>query len=72
MKLTIDIRDDDMGAIASVIERANQSEANSHGPLDVEALAQMLLEDVALVARRPGPWEGKNMRVVLTAHGYEV
>lgn len=42
-----------------------------HGLLDLPKLAAMLLEDAALVQRRPGSWEGSNMARVLAAHGYE-
>jgi hypothetical protein len=38
--------------------------------LTLESLAALLLEDVALVVRRPGCWEAANMQGVLISHGY--
>jgi len=38
--------------------------------LDLPRLAAMLLEDVALMVRRPGSWEGSNMAQVMASHGY--
>lgn len=45
---------------------------STHGPLTVEKLATLLLEDVALTMRRPGWWEGANMATVLGSRGYVV
>jgi hypothetical protein len=70
MKLRIEISDENAALIAALLELMNQSAFNSHGPLDLKLLAQMLLEDVALAARRPGSWEGANMLQVLRSHGY--
>lgn len=70
MKLRIEVRDEDATLIRELLELVNASEFNSHGRLDLRRLAEMLLEDVALAARRPGSWEGANMRQVLLAHGY--
>jgi hypothetical protein len=44
----------------------------THGPLTVTKLAEMLLEDVAMIATRPGCWEASNMAQVLSSHGYRV
>ncbi len=43
---------------------------NSHGKLTLNKLAEMLLEDAAMVISRPGSWEGSNMADVLRSHGY--
>ncbi len=70
MKLQIEIADEDAALIEEFLARNQASEGNSHGPLDIKRLAEMLLEDVALAERRPGSWEGANMTAALQAHGY--
>ena len=72
MKIVVEISDADAKHIKRAIELANSSDANTHGTLDFETLARMLLEDVALAVRRPGSWEGANMAQVLASHGYEL
>lgn len=72
MKLTVEITDEDAKLIKTFLVGTKKGEANSHGPLDMKALAWMLLEDVALAVRRPGSWEGANMRQVLASHGYHL
>ena len=71
MKIQIEIRDADAELIAEFLAANQQNEACSHGPLTTERLAEMLLEDVALVVRRPGSREGANMGRLLEAHGYQ-
>jgi hypothetical protein len=71
MKIVVEISDQDADDISRLIELANNSEFNTHGKLSFEALARMLLEDAALVTRRPGCWEASNMAQVLASHGYE-
>lgn len=39
--------------------------------LTVEALVEMLLDDVSLVVRRLGCWEAAAMDGLLTSHGYQ-
>lgn len=72
MKLEIEIGDDDVLLINRFLEIANQSDHNTHGKLDFKLLAEMLMEDVGLVVRRPGSWEGTTMGQLLTSHGYEI
>jgi hypothetical protein len=72
VKLTIEIRDEDAALVHQLCELTKDTTFNSHGPLTLESLAGMLLEDVALAVRRPGSWEGANMRQVLRSHGYSV
>jgi hypothetical protein len=69
-KFTVDVSEDDLKLIERGLQRMNRSDGNSHGPLDVQRLAGMLMEDVALAVRRPGSWEGSNRSQVLTSHGY--
>lgn len=38
--------------------------------LTIESLAAMLLDDVALLMRRPGCWEAAAMDGLLSSHGY--
>lgn len=44
----------------------------SHGPLTIDSLVAMLVEDAALMVSRPGSWEGANMASVFASHGYDV
>lgn len=71
MKIEIEISDQDAALIEEFMDANQSSVFNSHGPLDMIVLAEMLLEDVALAVRRPGSWEGSNMIQVLTSHGYK-
>jgi hypothetical protein len=71
VKLKIEISDDDAMHIGKLIERTQlYGGSNSHGPLTMRLLAEMLMQDVALAVRRPGSWEGANMAHVLESHGY--
>lgn len=70
MKIAIEISDDDAALVREFVKAFAQQTESTHGPLTIEKLAAMLLEDVALAERRPGSWEGANMLNVLTSHGY--
>ncbi len=70
MKLTIEIPDDQAELIQQFLQ-ATDNDTGLNGPLAMPKLAAMLLEDVALVMRRPGSWEGANMLQVVSAHGYD-
>ncbi len=72
MKVEIEIPDRNVELIERFMDNNQTDEDNSHGPLDMIVLAEMLMEDVALAVRRPGSWEGENMIQVLTSHGYTV
>ena len=72
MKISIEIPDKDAALIEGALRVTHDGNFNSHGPLDLERLAAMLLEDVALAVRRPGSWEGANMLTVLNSHGYRL
>ena len=39
-------------------------------PLTPEELTDVLKDDVVLAVKRPGSWEGANMRTVLQSHGF--
>lgn len=58
--------------IAAFVALNGEGETNTHGPLTLETLVAMLLEDVALATRRPGSWEGSHMGCLLGAHGYRL
>jgi hypothetical protein len=46
---------------------------STHGPMTIERLAEMLLDDVAAAVRDGGnTWQGCHMALVLREHGYEV
>ena len=72
MKITLTIPDADADLIRQFIAATQEVTASSHGPLDMQKLTAMLLEDVALMVRRPGSWEGSNMAQVMSSHGYEL
>lgn len=65
MKIRIEIDDADAALLEAVLVQTQDGNANSHGPLNLKRLAEMLLEDVALAVRRPGSREGANMRQLL-------
>jgi hypothetical protein len=71
MKIEIEIPDKQFAMIEEFMESNRTDEFNSHGPLDLFVLVEMLLEDVAMTVSRPGSWEGSNMIQVLTSHGYK-
>jgi hypothetical protein len=70
LKIAVEISDDNAALVAEFLKLYGQRAESSHGPLTIERLAAMLLEDVALAVRRPGSWEGANMGTVLASHGY--
>jgi hypothetical protein len=72
MKIEIEVRDRDYVLIEKFMDNNQSEEDNSHGPLDLFVLVELLLDDVVLAMRRPGSWEGENMIQVLTSHGYTV
>ena len=71
MKVTVTISDADAELIRQFIAATRDVTASTHGPLDMPKLAALLLEDVALMVRRPGSWEGDNMAQVMSSHGYD-
>lgn len=72
MKIEIEVPDQQFALIEEFMDANQSGEFNSHGPLDLFVLIDMLLEDVAMTVSRPGSWEGSNMIQVLTSHGYTV
>ena len=71
MKIEIEIPDKQFAEIEEFMENNQIGEFNSHGPLDLFVLIEMLLQDVAMTVSRPGCWEAVNMRDLLTSHGYK-
>jgi hypothetical protein len=71
-QLTLKLGERDRATLEKLVEVLGRAPADncSHGPLDLERLVHMLLEDVALAVHRPGSWEGANMLTVLASHGY--
>jgi hypothetical protein len=70
MKLTIEISNETADQIKQhLIDHPPPNAFNSHGPLTLKSLAEMLMEDIGLSITRPGSWEGANMHTVLRAHG---
>ncbi|MDB5973305.1 MAG: hypothetical protein JWR07_65 [Nevskia sp.] len=72
MQIMVDISDEDVKLIQQLLDSFAVDEFNTHGKLDLQVLAGLLLEDAALAWRRPGSWEGANMLQVLSSHGYQV
>ncbi|MBX9840406.1 MAG: hypothetical protein K2Z80_01220 [Xanthobacteraceae bacterium] len=70
MKVQIEISSEDATLIRQ-FTAATTDEHSSHGRLSLKALAEMLMQDVALMVRRPGSWEGASMIALLSSHGYE-
>ncbi|CAA7619254.1 hypothetical protein [Magnetospirillum sp. UT-4] len=60
--------------LAALCTEADQESGSftSHGPLTVESMLQMVIQDLAMVVSRPGSWEGANMARVFASHGYQV
>jgi hypothetical protein len=71
MKIKIEIPDERYTLIKELMDNNQSGEFNSHGPLNLLTLVDMLLEDVAMTVSRPGSWEGANMIQVLICHGYQ-
>ena len=70
MKITVTIPDSDADLIRQFLAATTGVTATTHGQLDLPKLTALLLEDVALMVRRPGSWEGSNMATVMASHGY--
>jgi hypothetical protein len=59
MKIQIEISDDVAAGVNGFLAWQDaESQANTHGHLDVAGLIEMLLEDVALAVQRSESWEG--------------
>ena len=76
-RIEIEVSDETAAQLAELAARCTEIDkerdgGTSHGPLAIESLVAMLVEDAAMVITRPGSWEGSNMHTVLTAHGYEI
>jgi hypothetical protein len=52
-----------------VLQNTNNTRC-THGPMSVEKLITMLLEDVAAAMRDGNTWQGGHMALVLSEHGY--
>jgi hypothetical protein len=71
MKITVTIPDSDAELIREFLAATQAVTYSTHGALTLPRLTALLLEDVALMVRRPGSWEGANMATVMQSHGYE-
>jgi hypothetical protein len=74
VRISVDVPQEDAELLALFLEHCNPEMIQhcTHGPLSVERLIVLLLEDVALAVRRPGSWEGAHMSELLAAHGYQM
>jgi environmental stress-induced protein Ves len=57
-------------ALVNKFVALNQRTRNTHGPLTVDKLVRMLLEDVAAAVKDGSTWQGAHMALVLCEHGY--
>lgn len=76
-QFTIEMNSDTASALYELADRCTLAHRHnggysSHGALNVPSLLKMLADDAAMVITRPGSWEGANMTLVLSSHGYEV
>ncbi|WJF90211.1 hypothetical protein QS306_00520 [Paraburkholderia bonniea] len=76
-RVIIEINDTTASDLVELVKLCNRHHVNgggfnSHGRLTVRCLLAMLAEDAGMVVSRPGSWEGSNMALVLSSHGYEV
>lgn len=70
--MTIEITLDSQleASLQRFLRAAGSTDESTHGPLTIAALAEMLLDDVALTVTRPGCWEANAMARLLGGHGY--
>jgi hypothetical protein len=59
-------------ALVNKFVAINQHSQNSHGPMTMDKLVTLLLEDVAAGVRDGDTWQGCHMMLVLTQHGYRM
>ena len=76
-QITIEVSAETARLLAELSNRCTEADQEqnsftSHGPLTVDGLIAMLVEDAAMVISRPGSWEGSNMERVFAGHGYQV
>lgn len=76
-QITIEVSAETAHLLAELATRCTEADQDrdgftSHGPLTIDGLVAMLLEDAAMVVSRPGSWEGANMGRVFASHGYDV
>lgn len=71
MKIEITLDSQVQAAVQRFLRAAGSTDESTHGPLTIAALAEMLIEDVALTMTRPGCWEASAMAALLRGHGYE-
>jgi hypothetical protein len=71
MQITVNVSVRDLELIQIFLDTTQgRTDGCTHGQLDLARLVNMLLQDVALMMRRPGSWEGSNMTQVMQSHGY--
>ena len=71
MMIEITLNSQAQAALRRFLRTVGSTDESTHGPLTIPALAEMLLEDVALTMTRPGCWEASAMATLLHGHGYE-
>lgn len=73
MRVIVEIGRSEVSSIEMLLARINRCPTllTSHGPLDVDSLAQMLLADVAIAGRWPASRVGTSLLLLLAAHGYD-
>lgn len=70
--LTVEIPEAYAQALEGWLRHTSDDGHGSHGAINLRELAELLLEDAALVTLRPGSWEADVMHKLLISHGYKV
>jgi hypothetical protein len=61
----------DTAALVQEFISHNQHSNNSHGPMTLETLVRLWLEDVSAAVRDADTWQGAHAALVLSCHGYK-
>lgn len=71
-RITIQVTEDQYEEIKHFVGFLNQSKPENEPERTINQFIEMLAEDLYWASRRPGSWEGANMRTVLSSHGYDL
>ena len=68
-RISLDVPEEQATEIESWLRHTND-DTGSHGRLDLQLLAEILLEDAFWATKRPRNWEADFMLQLLRGHGY--
>ena len=72
-KVTGEISAETFALVQKFVAQNAHNKKSSHGPMTVELLVKLLLDDVAAAMRDGGnTWQGCHMALVLREHGYVI